>query len=303
MSIARSKWKLFIVVCKYIYTPLALSCIIYFTLKHRDLLSDIFSKANPTFLIFSLLLWTCLHLLAPMSPMIILGCLGYSLSYKKLLRIYVTRLPARYLPGGVWHTVSRLADYRSYGIAKKDLSMLAFFETVFPIPVTFFMGGSLLWLCSPGSLPNSLEIISTITGFIFLFVPIIILKHYPFRNTAPAKNILFYLVLLFLSIIFWFLAAGSFLFYYNSVSFELISIKTFFSVAGAYIFSWGAGYISIFAPQGFGVFEVVVEKIINMPMGFGSSVAFLAGFRLISLLADILIYVSYLVMKIICTEK
>ena len=293
MSTARAKLKKVFAVCKYIYTPLIFACIFYYIFKNSDLLLDLFSKAKPQFIISAVVLWASLHLLAPLSPLLILRCLGYSLPYKRLLEIYIARLPARYLPGGIWHTVGRLADYRSCGITKKHISFLAFFETIFPIPVTFFIGGTLLWIYTPRALPYSLEIFSTVASFIVLFAPFFLLIWNPFKKYPPAKNSFFYLNLLFLSFIFWSLAASSFIFYFNSVALNKTAQQPLLSLAGAYIFSWGTGYIAIFAPQGIGIFEVTAGKIINLPLSLGSSVAFLAGFRLIALLADFLIYVSF----------
>jgi hypothetical protein len=57
-------------------------------------------------------------------------------------------------------------------------------------------------------------------------------------------------------------------------------------VAGAYLFSWGIGYISLFAPQGIGVFEAVAGNMLVTPMSFGEMAALIAGFRIISLVAD-----------------
>ena len=293
MSPAQVKLKRIIEICKYIYTPLIFACIFYYIFKNSDLLVDLFSKAKPLFLIYAVLLWASLHLLAPLSPLLILRCLGYSLPYKKLLGIYIARLPARYLPGGIWHTVGRLADYRSCGIAKRHISFLAFFETIFPIPATFFIGGTLLWINSPRPLPYSLDIISTIASCTILLVPFFLLIWNPFKKYPPSRNSFFYLNLLLLSFIFWSLAASSFIFYFNSVALDKTAQQSLFSLAGAYIFSWGTGYIAIFAPQGIGVFEVIAGKLIDLPLNLGSSVAFLAGFRLIALLADFLIYVSF----------
>ena len=293
MSRARVSWKKIIDVCKYISTPIILACIIYYVFQNSNLLVNLFSKAKPLSLIYAVLFWVSLHLLTPISPLLILRSLGYSLPYKKLFKIHVTRLPARYLPGGVWHTVGRLADYRSCGISKKHLSFLAFFEAIFPIPVTFFIGGTLLWLYSPGTLPNSLEITSTVASAIVLIAPFFVSTWNPFKKYFPTINTFFYLNLLLLAFIFWFLAACSFIFYFNSVALNESAQHSLFSLAGTYIFSWGTGYITIFAPQGIGVFEVVAGKLIDLPLSLGSAVAFLAGFRLIALLADFLIYVSF----------
>ncbi len=62
--------------------------------------------------------------------------------------------------------------------------------------------------------------------------------------------------------------------------------------AGAYLFSWGVGFISIFAPQGIGVFEVVAAELMRGDSAFMSVAALLAGFRLIILAADATVWVA-----------
>lgn len=303
MSIANAKWRKAVKTIKYVYTPLIFICISYFSLKNYELLVALFSKANLAFLISAVLLWTSLHLLAPISAKIILRFLGYPLSYKKLLTIYATRLPARYIPGGIWHTVGRLADYLSCGITQKDLSIFVFFETLLPIPVTFFIGGVLLLLSSQGILSDVLKMATTVTSFFLLLVPLFLLIWKPFEKYRSVSNVYLYLSLLIHSLFFWLLAATSFILYFQSVSLQDHCGQSFFSLAGAYVFSWGAGYISIFAPQGIGVFEVVAGKLIDMPLSLGSSVAFLSGFRLIVLVADILIYLSFSINKFVSKRK
>jgi glycosyltransferase 2 family protein len=292
MLTANIKWKKILNALKYIYTPIIICCITYYSFKNSELFVDLFTKTKPVFLVCSVLLWSSLHLLTPISAKLILRFLGYTLPYKKLLKIHARRLPARYLPGGIWHTVGRLVDYRSCGIAKRDLSVLVFFETFLPVPVTFFIGGSLLLLNAQGVLPGFLKFTSTVTSFFLLLTPFFVLLFNPFKKYRSAKNIYSYLGLLLLSLFFWFLAASSFALYFYSVSLQEGGSQSFVSLAGTYVFSWGTGYISIFAPQGIGVFEVVAGKLIDLPLSLGSSVAFLAGFRLIALMADCLIYFS-----------
>ncbi len=297
MSKPRVKWKKILEVCKRVYTPLTLGCIIYFVFINREVLTGLYSNARPVFLVYAVLVEASRHLLAPIYPKLILLSFNYSLPYKELLKIHITRLPARYLPGGVWHTVGRLADYNASGISKKHLSFLAFFETVFPIPFSFFIGGTLLWLYSPGTLANSLEVISSVASLVILLFPFFLFVWKPFKKISSSRNTLFYIGVLLLSFIFWFLAAGSFIFYFNSVSFDNTVQHSLFTLAGTYFFSWGTGYISIFAPQGIGVFEVVAGKLIDLPLTLGSTVAFLAGFRLIALMADFLICFSYFLIR------
>jgi hypothetical protein len=52
------------------------------------------------------------------------------------------------------------------------------------------------------------------------------------------------------------------------------------------LFSWGIGFISIFAPQGIGVFEVVAADLLRGVEPLMGIAAVIAGFRLIILTAD-----------------
>ena len=102
----------------------------------------------------------------------------------------------------------------------------------------------------------------------------------------------FYLGFILLSIFYWLIAAASFLFYYTSISINNEQHSLLYTAA-AYIFSWGIGNISVFAPQGIGVFEVVAGKLLPLPMTLGGAVAFIAGFRIIALAADSITWISH----------
>lgn len=303
MAATRVKWSTIVEVSKCLYTPVALACIVYLFLNNRGVLIGLFSSNRPLLLIYAVLLWAVLQLLAPLTPWLILRTAGYPLSYKESLKIYITRLPARYVPGGVWHTVGRLVDYHAYGVSKKHLSFLTFFETFFPVPVTFLMGGTLLLIYSPGALPRYLDVISIGISVIFLFIPILLLKWSFFRKYSVYNQFFKYLYILFISLVFWFIAGFSFVFYYKSFYFEYFQQSSLCSLIGAYVFSWGVGYISIFSPQGIGVFEIVAGKIINLPMNIGSSVVFLIGFRLVSLTGDLLVYFSFMLDELFFKKK
>ena len=111
MNLNRAVWKHIVGICKNVYTPLTLVCIVFVVVSNRALLVNLYSDTDFIFLITSVCLWTLLHLLAPFSPLLILKSFKYPLRYHQVLNIYISRLPARYLPGGIWHTVSRLVDF------------------------------------------------------------------------------------------------------------------------------------------------------------------------------------------------
>jgi len=276
---------------KLFYTPVSFLFIFYFSWTNRILLAKMFEVADFWFLVISAFLWCALHLLSPIGTKIVFSSLGSPISYSKLLRIYIIRLPARYLPGGIWHTLGRLSDYHLFGIAKSHLTLLAIIQTFFPCLITFSIGGGYLWLTKEKSMLSSLEGgLALMSIMALLAIPLIVKWKLP--GYWHKKFIFSYLLLTLTSIVFWLVASASFLFYYHSVAIGLKQ-TSMIHMAATYIFSWGVGYISIFAPQGIGVFEVVAGKLMALPMTLGGAVAFLAGFRIVALAADCLAWLAY----------
>lgn len=277
-------------IAKLIYTPLSFFCIVYFAWANRVLLSNLISLVDQKFIILSIGSWCSLHFIPPLLTKISLHLLNFDLSYRCLWGIYISRLPARYLPGGIWHTVGRFADYHHRGIANKQLALLILIETILPALITFGIGGGYLWLSQTESFIQSLEGILAGTSLILLlFGPLFIQRLV--QQPSQGKNV-YYALLILVSGIFWLIASISFLFYYSSFTFS-VSKNSLIDIAATYIFSWGVGYISIFAPQGIGIFELVAGKLLMIPMNLGGTIAFLAGFRAISLLADCLTWGIY----------
>jgi hypothetical protein len=278
-------------IIKLIYLPVSLSFILYFIWVNQQLLVKMINVANLCFLALAVVLWGVLHFLAPLSTGIIFSCMGTNIPYSKLLKIYISKLPAKYLPGGIWHTVGRLSDYHYLGIPKRQLSILAIVDTFSPCLITFLLGGGYLWLFSKHMVISTIEgLLALISLCTLILLPFFVKK--PFVVFGRKKFIEHYISLILLSFSFWFLASISFIFYYSSVSFNT-SHLSLPHIAATYIFSWGIGYISIFAPQGIGVFEVVAGKLMEFPISLGGAVAFLAGFRVIALMADIAVWIVY----------
>lgn len=287
-------WRRCLTIIKYIYTPLVLLCILSFILENRSLLSDLFIDTNIKFMISAIFSWATLHFLAPLLAYFFFKAKNCSLQYTNLLDIYIARLPAKYLPGGIWHTVARMHDYHVQGMSKTNISHLALFETIFPIPFTFFTGLILLSIETLLPLPQYLVSFFLFSSAVFLILPFVFSRiMWPESNNSRA----YYFFLILLSVFFWLIASLSFFLYLHSFPLTGANQYSFLTVSGAYIFSWGTGYISLFAPQGIGVFEVVMANIINLPINLGSSVAFLAGFRLVALIADFIIFFIYKLLR------
>jgi hypothetical protein len=87
------------------------------------------------------------------------------------------------------------------------------------------------------------------------------------------------------STVFWTIAATAFLAYWRAFPGAGASAL---EVAGTYLVAWAAGFASVFAPQGLGVFEAVAAVFLDGGLGFAGAAALVAGFRLVLLVADLL---------------
>lgn len=286
MQLDKSHLKTALTIVKRLFTPASFFFIFYFSWLNRELLSEMLAVVDPIPIIFAIFLWGLLHALAPLSPKLIFESLGVELTYSELLGIHISRLPARYLPGGIWHTVGRISDYFTLGITKKQLAIFALIETLFPCIITLMIGGGYLWMA--GTHHN--QVISNIEGLLacislLLLITLPVILKIRFSVYLKSKFYRNYFFLIIISVFFWANASISFLFYYTAVSLSL-SQMPLPDIAATYIFSWGIGYISIFAPQGIGVLEFVAGNLMELPISLGGAVAFLAGFRVVAFAAD-----------------
>jgi len=277
-------------IAKFIYTPISFVFILYFAWINKTLLREMISLVDLQIIMLAVLLWSSLHLISPLLTQTVLRLFNVPFSYSRLLGIYISRLPARYLPGGIWHTVGRFADYYYCGIPKKQLTLLAVIETLLPALVTFFLGGGYLWVTGATFLTKSIEGALALTSFIILMTVPFLLSQ--LKMELFPKNHIIYYTLLLLTGLFWIIASLSFICYYLSLSLNLPN-NSLATIAAIYIFSWGIGYISIFAPQGIGIFELVAGKLLILPMTLGGVIAFIAGFRIVILIADSLTWGLY----------
>ena len=101
---------------KTLFTPVAIVFLGYFCWQARDTLGELLRQASWPMLLVAILVWTLLHLLTPLTAVAVLNGSGSSVSWRQAFATHASRLPARYMPGGVWHTVGRIMDYRERGV-------------------------------------------------------------------------------------------------------------------------------------------------------------------------------------------
>ena len=271
-------------IAKRIFLPLAFAFLTYFAWESRELLVDIVRGANPLTLAVAVLVWMLMHALSPLFSMLIFRTRNVPLSYKTAARIHIANLPARYVPGGIWHTVGRIAGFRDMDIGRRDISIFVFLENTLAICVAFMIGGSLLAANRGLDGWGQIAALSAVGGSVLLLASpfILSLRVVQGDDRFPTGD---FVTATIVTAISWCVAATAFVIYLSAfpgLPLQAAPLET----AGVYLFSWGVGFISIFAPQGIGVFEVVAADLMRGAGTLMSVAALLAGFRLIILAAD-----------------
>lgn len=270
----------------YFFAPLAILFILYFAWENQASLSLLLKQVTILHLCFAISLCIATHFLIALSSFVNLRACNNNLSYGFILKSYIKNIPARYIPGGVWHTATRAIDFHHKNISNKVITVIFLLENMFALGVAFFLGGFgsiLLQKLSPAYL--SLAFIVAMGSFImFLVSPFALGIIFKIRLKLP-----FYFFNFFIFILIWSLFSSSFLIYFLSVS--AITTETFpWDILFGYLLSWGTGYLAFFAPQGIGVAELTLASLLNTSLSVSSLIVIIAGFRIIIFLADIILW-------------
>ena len=282
-------------VLKLLFTPVAFAFLLYFAWQSRDELTQLISNASLLYLCLAAIVWGLLHALSPVLAVVVFDACGSQVSWKQAFSTHAARLPARYLPGGIWHTVGRVMDYREQGVKSRHLTAFVVLENGLAAAVTLAIGGAIVFSMRGTDPISSVAGLASIAGFIA--VPAIgFLTNSRVLQSPDRLSVVAYSKSTAAVALFWAGATLAFLLYLSA--FPSITVTySHFEMAGIYLFSWGVGFISIFAPQGIGVFELVASELIDGPIGFMGLAALIAGFRVVVLVADIFVWLVYQAMR------
>lgn len=277
-----------------VFTPLAVLFLLLAAWSARGIVEDTLHQARWQIFAAAALLWAISHLIAPALAWVVLDAGGVPLSYRKALAIHVSRLPARYLPGGIWHTVSRVADYSTAGATRAQLTVLVAIENALPVALAAALGGSGLLLLGHR---EAVAGTALALGLMLLAGIPFALRHRLLSAGAPLAWAT-YARAATIMLGFWATAALAFCCYWSAFPLPA-DAPSLPVVAAAYLLSWAAGFVMVFAPQGLGVFEVSIAALLRDGSGtpFVDAVLLAAGFRAAVLGADLLAYALYLAVR------
>jgi len=275
---------------KWVFTPIAIVFLVVIAWHNREVVKQIYSQAQIDILVVAIIGWSLLYWLYPVMLMTLIKPWKTRLSFKNSLHIHINRLPARYIPGGIWHTVARFSDFRKLGLCGRQLTGLLLLENLLALGLALLLGGGILIFFLESMFWWIVALAGALGGALVIAASLITINHYILPNESQIK-VLTYIRVLIIMAIYWLLAAGIFVLYIKSLP-DIGGNQQVIRLGGVYLFSWGAGYLAFFAPQGIGVFEIISGKLLQGNLELLSATALMAGFRVVILCADILAWTS-----------
>lgn len=276
---------------RIIYLTVLAGLVIWAVVRYRTEVAELVTGARPGWLVLSLAssfgmigwgawFWTeCLKML------------GSRPDWRDVTLATARSLPARYLPGSVWFAVGRVGLLRARGLPLGSLSVTAGLEIVMSLGVALACGTALS--AAAGVFPGDYWwVTALVAALIAGAAPPLggralrwaaARRGWDMRLTWPG-----YLRLMGVTLGFWAWSAMTFLFYARA--FPADDRFGTIVVAGAFLLTWGLSFLAPFAPQGIGVFEVLlalmlgvggVEEVAGMAVVWG-------GYRIIIGTRDVL---------------
>jgi glycosyltransferase 2 family protein len=277
-------WRTALAIARRLFTPLALVGLAVAAYAARDEFATVFAQARPAPLIAAVVAWSALNLLVPAISHAWLAALHASPGYRALLGIHMARLPARYLPGGIWHTVSRFADLHAQGTPRAKLAALAVLENAAPPAVALALGVGCALLA--GRFGPAVALAALAGTAVLAILPLLVVRAWQgaaeFRLAHGAAAAFAGLL------VFWCVASLAFGMYWHALAGA--PAGGWAGLAAAYLVGWAAGFAAIFAPQGIGVFEATAAWLLEGVRPYAALVVLAAGFRIVALAGDALAY-------------
>jgi hypothetical protein len=249
--------------------------------QSREFLASAWTGIAPGHVAVAICLWTATHFVSPCASMLILGR-ARPIGYRSALAVHALRLPAKYLPGGIWHMVGRVNDLHGMGHERRSLVEFVVMENLVAAGFALGTGASLLLLSGETPWRGLLAVVAGLAFTGLALVPWIARFVGGLELTFPPAR---YGRLLAVTLAFWTLASAAFVVFLSGFGPAVIQAGVSAKI-GTYLFSWGAGFIAFFAPQGVGVFEFVAGTLLDGRIALAQAVALMASFRIIVLAGD-----------------
>src|SRR6266516_3712095 len=212
----------------------------------------------------------------------ILARLGSRLDLRTSLRIYLASEFVRYIPGNVWHVLTRMLWVSKYGVSRPIAFASMTIELITKLAAgALIFAVSLLFVLYPPVLNGLLNF------------ALRLLKREPVVLALRYKDIL----LITLAWCVSWLVAGCAFYILLLALWPATPLAALPICIGIYAIAWDVGFVSFITPSGLGFREATIIGLfalaLPLPAGLGTIIAFLS--RLVSTMAELLcVSIAYL---------
>lgn len=255
-------------------------------------------------IIILLLLMLAMYLINIYCWHLIVKAFGFNLNFPENARIWILSSLSRYIPGTIWQYIGRVELSHRAGVPRIITTTALLYEMLLTLTAGLFVGlVSVFFL--------DLQKIKHLYWLPILFIPLILLHPYVFSKSAlliakitkketsvgklplSSKQIFF----IFPWFVVNFLISGialAILVYSLGIKINVVSILMF---SGFYALSWVLGFISIFAPGGFGITEASLAFFLSFSMPFAVASLIALLYRFFLTIAELLLLTFILKFK------
>lgn len=213
-------------------------------------------------------------------------------SFKQVASIYGRTQLAKYIPGNVFHFVTRHLDTSKLGIRHTDLFNGAFFEmtglllssSLLSVAGLFFVDYPIQWL--------NYALIAII-GLLLLLIIGYTVKHRYAGETKPGRqptDRLRELAKILPLYILFFVATGFLFVLIYHFEMHWVSVDVFGALFFAVIISWIAGFVIPGAPGGLGIREAALLLMLSPVIGETNALFMALGYRIVTLIGDLILF-------------
>jgi hypothetical protein len=257
-----------------------------YAIANRQDISRLFTDMSRPSLYMCMLIYGMGHIFATLATSLLLSQLGYARTFRQVLAIHLHYLPAKYLPGGIWHSVGRGGAFIQDGIPAGKVGHLLVLEQVLAIWWSGFLG-----LLLAAAFSEQFRSIALAALLIWMFISSLSVLFIRKRgNGARLIQPALRPDICAVYVVGWLILAAAFTTYMRASG--LVHDSALRIVTG-YLLSWMTGALAFFSPQGIGVFEFMMTRTLTPSSQGDAGLAWLIGsYRLVMLTTDILAWLA-----------
>jgi glycosyltransferase 2 family protein len=224
--------------------------------------------------------------------------LGAPLSLPVAFRIVFLSNLAKFLPGGVWNLVGRVALCKQRGVAVTVSSLSLFIELVSTLAAMAVTSMVTLSASEAALLPVPrsvllLGLVAVAVGlhpWVLNFALRLLARLTKGEVMQVEASYAFMLWVWFRYLVTWLLAGGTFLLLANALFAQRISLDQASLLMGAISIAWLLGLFAFVVPGGLGVREVVLTTLLSTQFGPGIAAALALAFRLLLVIPEVVLF-------------